>query len=142
MKKLSTESKIFFAALALIVFMGAFQYVPWWFNEELPIRKKETEKKKKDYSSLEILKYNADTLEIVFHSPRVRREFNSEWKLRNGGHSVQEAPVSENMQVLKYNGDTIQIKFQNAGFQRQFERQWRRYNGHKLNNVYQNTKHK
>lgn len=142
MKNISTEAKVFFTALALVIFVYAYQYGSWWFNEELPIRKKETEKNKKDYNSLEVLKYNADTIEFVFHNPRVRQKFNGEWKVHNDGRSIQEAPISENMQVLKYSGDTIQIKFQNAGFQRQFERQWRKYNGHKLNKIYQNTKHK
>lgn len=142
MKKVDTEIKIFFAALVFTFCMCTYQYGSWWFNEELPIRKKEAQKNKKDYGSLEILKYNADTIEFVFHDNNVKREFNAEWQVRNGGSSIQEMPVSKNLRVLKYSGDTIQIKFENARIQRQFEQQWRKYNGHKLNSAYVNTRNK
>lgn len=98
------------------------------------------EKNKKAYNSLEILWYNADTIEFIFGDKAVRREFDFEWKLHNYGFGFQDIPFTKNVEVLRYSGDTIRIKFDNDRFQRRFETQWQKYSNHKLYGISQNIK--
>ncbi|MBO7509263.1 MAG: hypothetical protein J6T57_03250 [Alphaproteobacteria bacterium] len=111
-----------------------------WIKEYLPDIQAAKEKTKIQYNSLQVLNYNADTIEFVFHNAQVKHEFDREWQKRNYGKSIQDMPITDNMHVLKYNGDTIKIKFDDARFQRQFEKQWRKYSDHKLNRTKQNVK--
>lgn len=115
---------IVYRAFSAIVCAGLI-FGGWWLKRG---RFYEIEEKnKKAYNSLEILVYNADTIESVFNDKAVRREFDFEWRLRNYGFGFQETPFTNNMQVLKYSGDTMRIKFDNASFQHRFEDRWQKY---------------
>ena len=131
---------ILIMVLAAVMF-GSLGAVEWAVLTQ-PRRAQERENTKKMYNSLEVLKYNGDTIEFVFHDRSAKRRFAKEWRVHNYGQSIKNAPVNDNMRVLKFNNDTIQIKFDNAKFQRQFEKQWRKYSDHKLNHIKQNAKHR
>lgn len=138
MKKieLSEEAEVFLICIVGIIVLGGLELgYPYYL-----VKQKEKARIKEKYNKIEVLKYSGDTLEFVFHSSAVHREFRQEWKVRNYGQNIQNNPVSDNMRVLKYNDDTIQIKFEDARFQRQFEKQWRKYSDHKLNHINQNIK--
>jgi len=138
MKKieLSEEAVLFLTCIAMFIALAGLELgYPYYLDKQ-----KEKARIKEKYNKIEILKYSGDTLEFVFHSGAVQREFEHEWKMRNYGQHIKKQPVSDNMHVLKYNGDTVQMKFDDARFQHQFEKQWRKYSDHKLNHINQNIK--
>jgi len=83
------------------------------------------------YNSLEVQKYNADTLELFFYNPKVKTEFDN---------ALKKNVYDGKMHVFGQSGDTIRIKFDDKRFQRQFEKQWNKYRGYKLNNINSNIK--
>jgi hypothetical protein len=134
--KLSQNAKNVLWAILFISAAFGIECGPFLYRDA----KIEKEKIKKKYNSLQVLKYNADTIEFVCHNRGVQYEFRRDWSKYNYGQSIVESPKSDRMSILKYRGDTIQIKFEDAKFQRQFEKQWNKYSKHKLNHINKNVK--
>lgn len=140
MKELSSEAKLVLLWVGIIATMAGMRLFFIDLPERAERQAKIDAKIKKQYNSLEVLKYSGDTIEFVFHDEDVKWHFEKAWKSYNYGLSIEQFPYGENMHVLKQKGDTIQIKFDNAKFQRQFEKQWRKYSNHKLNHINKNVK--
>ncbi len=99
-----------------------------WFlvNDVINYNKDKKAKKIEQYNSLEVQKYNADTLELFFNNPKVKTEFDK---------ALKKNVYDGKMHVFGQSGDTIRIKFDDKRFQRQFEKQWNKYRGYKLGNI-------
>ena len=116
-----------YGCLGALIIGGIFVGAVWLLVDNVINYNKDKKAKKiEQYNSLEVQKYNADTLELFFNNPKVKTEFDN---------ALKKNVYDGKMHVFGQSGDTIRIKFDDKRFQRQFEKQWNKYCGYKLGNI-------